>query len=324
MKAVAAVATAWLKPLARKTLPDAARLGLRNQLERVLEAKQDLYDRIFIRQQEFTNRECLANFNFRRTADHKRQGVSAMLRVKNEESKIYYALKSIYEIFDEIVLVDNASTDRTLEIAREFKTKEDKSDKIKIYFYPFRLARCGDEHHDTPEDSIYSIAYYTNWALSQCSCRYICKWDGDMVLRKEVRESFRRFLGQIQTGRRCGWVIYGQTIYRDAQRQYYLANGEINGEIEIFPNRMSTRFYKVDVFELLSSNPPLREAQVPGVTFYELKFTDEDEFSHWSSSDFPTERKQREFENFQLVKRNNVFNSRFEKLPATFLDDQIA
>ena len=30
-----------------------------------------------------------------------------------------------------------------------------------------------------------------------------------MVLRKEVRESFKRFLGKIQTGRRCGWVIYG-------------------------------------------------------------------------------------------------------------------
>ena len=155
MKAVAAAATAWLKPLAKKTLPDAARLWLRNQLERVLETKQDLYDRIFIRQQEFTNRECLANFNFRRTADHKRQGVSAMLRVKNEASKIYYALKSIYMVFDEIVLVDNGSTDRTLEIARQFKAREDKADQIKIYFYPFPIARCGGENYGTPEDSVY-------------------------------------------------------------------------------------------------------------------------------------------------------------------------
>ena len=111
MKTIAAVATGWLKPLAKKTLPDAARLGLRNQLERVLEAKKDLYDRILIKQQEFKNREGVANFNFRRTANHKRQGVSAMLRVKNEASKIYFALKSIYQVFDEIVLVDNASTD---------------------------------------------------------------------------------------------------------------------------------------------------------------------------------------------------------------------
>jgi hypothetical protein len=324
MKAVASVATGWLKPLAKKTLPDAARLGLRNQLERVLEAKQDLYDRILIKQQEFKNRECLANFNFRRTANHKRQGVSAMLRVKNEASKIYYALKSIYQVFDEIVLVDNGSTDGTLEIAREFKTREDKADRIKIYFYPFPIARCGDENNGTPEDSVSSLAYYYNWTLSKCSCRYVCKWDGDMVLRRKARKSLRRLLCQIQTGRSRGWVLYGQTVYRDGQGQYYLAKGEINGEIAIFPNRLSTRFRKIDLFELLSSNPPLQEAKLDGVTFYELKFTDEDEFSHWSVSDFPTERKQREFENFQLVKGNNVLNSRFEKLPATFLDDQIA
>ena len=38
---------------------------------------------------------------------------------------------------------------------------------------------------------------------------------------------------------------------------------------------------------------------------------------------FPPSENKREFENFQLVKRNNVLSSRFEKLPATFLDDQI-
>ena len=145
-----------------------------------------------------------------------------------------------------------------------------------------------------------------------------------MVLRRKARKSLRQLLCQIQTGRKRGWVLYGQTVYRDQRGQYYLAKGEINGEIAIFPNRLSTRFRKIDLFELLSSDPPLQEAKLDGVTFYELKFTDEDEFSHWSVSDFPTERKQREFENFQLVKANNVLNSRFEKLPATFLDDQIA
>ena len=119
-----------------------------------------------------------------------------MLRVKNEASKIYYALKSIYQVFDEIVLVDNGSTDRTLEIAREFKTKEDKSDKIKIYFYPFTLARCGDENYGTPEDSVSSLAYYYNWTLSKCSCRYVCKWDGDMVLRRKRVNPSGNFLAK--------------------------------------------------------------------------------------------------------------------------------
>lgn len=323
MKAVSYIATDWLKPLAKKTLPGAARRWIRNQLERVAQTKQDLRDRVVVRKQEFTNNERFVNFNFGLSANPKRQGVSAMLRVKNEESKIYYSLKSIYKLFDEIVLVDNASTDRTLEIARAFKTHEDKDDKIKIYFYPFEIARCGDENYATPEDSVHSLTYYYNWALSKCSCRYVCKWDGDMVLRSEVRGSFRRFLKQIQTGKTCGWIVYGQTVYRDAQRQYYLAKDEINSEIRIFPNRISTRYRKIDLFELLSSNPPLTQDKLGGVTFYELKFTDEDEFSHWSSSDIPTARKKRELENFHLVKTNNIHSSKFQKLPATFLEDQI-
>ena len=89
------------------------------------------------------------------------------------------------------------------------------------------------------------------------------------------------------------------------------------------PNHISTRYRKVDLFELLSSNPPLTQDKLGGVTFYELKFTDEDEFSHWSSSDIPTARKKRELENFHLVKTNNIHSSKFQKLLATFLEDQI-
>jgi glycosyltransferase involved in cell wall biosynthesis len=323
MKTVSCIAADWLKPLARKTLPYAARRWIRDQLERVSQKRQELHDRIIVRKLEFMNKEGFANFNFRLMANHRQQGVSAMLRVKNEESKIYHCLKSIYDVFDEIVLVDNGSTDRTLQIVREFKTTAGKDEKIKIFFYPFKIARCGDEHYGTPEDSVHNLAYYYNWALSKCSRRYVCKWDGDMVLTRESRESFRRFLGQIQKGKKCGWIMYGQTIYRDGQRQYYRAKDEINGEIAIFPNRLGTRFRKIGLFEMLSSSPPLSEAKCAGVTFYELKFTDEDEFSHWSISDIPTERKKRELENFQLVKSNNILHSRFEKLPATFLDDQL-
>ncbi len=46
-----------------------------------------------------------------------------MLRVKNEEVSIAACLQSIYELFDEIVLIDNGSSDRTLEIAQEFILK---------------------------------------------------------------------------------------------------------------------------------------------------------------------------------------------------------
>lgn len=312
-----------LKPLAKKVVPYPARLWMRTQQQRLTAKQQELKERFIIRNQKFENREGFLNFNFTLSATGKKKGVSALLRVKNEESKIHHCLSSIYDLFDEIVLVDNGSTDGTMEIVRNLKRQEDRKDKIKIYSYPFKLARLGPEHFDTPEDSVHIISYYYNWVLSQCSRKYVCKWDGDMVLRKEIREPFREFLQRIQKGPKRCWILYGQTIYRDLEGNYHLAKGEINGEIEIFPNGFNPRFYKHDLFEFLNSDPPLEVGEFDGVVFYELKFVNTDEFSHWSITDIPTERKQRELDNFQLVKRNNTCGARFEKLPSSFLDEQI-
>ncbi|MBC7239947.1 MAG: glycosyltransferase, partial [Chloroflexi bacterium] len=40
--------------------------------------------------------------------------------VLNEEEFLPYSIRSIYNVVDEIVVVDNGSTDRTLEVARSF------------------------------------------------------------------------------------------------------------------------------------------------------------------------------------------------------------
>lgn len=53
--------------------------------------------------------------------------VSASYIVKNEEEFLPFSIKSIYDVVDEIILVDNGSTDRTVEIAKSFP-------KAKIYY----------------------------------------------------------------------------------------------------------------------------------------------------------------------------------------------
>lgn len=246
-----------------------------------------------------------------------------MLRIKNEEDKIYHSLGSIHPIFDEIVIVDNGSQDRTPEIVRAFQQKYDMEGKIRFYSYPFKLARCGPENSNSPENSVHSLCYYYNWSLSKCTMSYACKWDGDMVLRKEARETFRQFLVQLKNSRKKCWILYGQTVYRDLQFQYYLSNSEINGEVMIFPNGLNPRFYKTDLYEILRSEPALDEGALDTIVFYELKFTDVDEFSHWSVSEIPTERKKRELEFFNLIKTKRISSSQFERLPADFLDAQI-
>jgi len=104
-----------------------------------------------------------------------------MVRVRNEASKIGHALRSILPVFDEIVVVDNASDDETADIVRGIQ-REDGGAKVALTSYPFRLARFGPDHDQTPADSVHSAVYFSNWSLARCSRRFVCKWDGDMIL----------------------------------------------------------------------------------------------------------------------------------------------
>jgi hypothetical protein len=142
-----------------------------------------------------------------------------------------------------------------------------------------------------------------------------------MIFRKEALPFFKELLKQIQTQERKCWILPGQTVYRDLAGHYYLVAGEINGEIRLFPYGINPRFRKAEPCEVLRSEPPLAHERVEGLLFYELKFANEDEFSHWSTRDFPTPRKRREWENFQLIKQGKVTDSRFEKLPPFWKGD---
>jgi glycosyltransferase involved in cell wall biosynthesis len=272
---------------------------------------------------KFKNREGLLNYQFSLLGCRNKEGVSGLLRVKNEAEKIGHCLRSILGVFDEIILVDNGSEDGTLEVVRKIKKLEDSRDQIKIYSYPFKIARCGEEHFNTPEDSVHNLAYYYNWCLSQCLYKYVCKWDGDMILRKESRTSFKRFLKEIQKVRRTCWCLNGQTVYRDRDLNFYRAREEINFEIMIFPYGNITRYHKIDLYEALKSQPKLPVETVPGITFYELKYASEDEFSHWSSRKFVTPRKKREWQNFLMIESGQIDAEEFDNLPRSFLDDEV-
>ena len=123
----------------------------------------------------FENREGLKDFNFSLPRESRKKGMSAFIRAKNEEDKIYACLLSLIETFDEIVFADNQSDDATVEIVQRFKLDADPKDKVKIVRYPFSISRCGSEHKGTPENSVHSISYFYNYTLSNCTYRYFVK-----------------------------------------------------------------------------------------------------------------------------------------------------
>lgn len=279
----------------------------------------------FRRRFAFSNLEGLTEWDFALPRSQREPGVSAMVRVRDESAKIEHCLRSILPVFDQIVVVDNGSEDGTRAIVRSVMEDADPERKIELFDYPHRLARFGPEHGATPADSVHSAVYFTNWALSHCTHRYVCKWDGDMVLRRDVRDEFIAFSRRIQSEPTRCFVLAGQTIYRDADGDFWLARGEVNREIEIFPNGYRCRFIKHPSWERVRRPVYLRKGEFESVCFYELKFADEDEFSHWSTTEWITDRKKREWENFQRILEGGADGDEgFERLPRSFPDDQVA
>ena len=131
---------------------------------------------IYNRDRRFTNLEGERAYEFTLAGSSKPDGSSAILRAKNEELFIAGAIRSIYNAFDEIVVIDNGSTDSTYDVVKSLKSEIDKDGKIKLLQYPFAIARCGDDHTNTDENSVHSLVYYYNWCLSHATFNYVLKW----------------------------------------------------------------------------------------------------------------------------------------------------
>jgi len=268
------------------------------------------------------NREGIAEYDFALPGRVRGHGVSAMLRARNEEWMIWDCLASIVTVFDEIVVIDNGSTDSTMALVQRFKQEHDDRDVVRLLSYPIEIARCGRENARTPGDSVHSAAYWYNWCVARCRHAYVCKWDADMLLLDEGRTPFRTFLQGLSTWRPTMWEFGVQTAYRDPTGRWFLARDEINSEPRIWPNRADVRFYRAELFEAVHRPSYIPIRKWPPVYVYELKDTTKDEFSHWSPEDrlaFPTERKQREWQNFESVRTGDMSAERFTELDPTFL-----
>ncbi|MCH2057587.1 MAG: glycosyltransferase [Thalassotalea sp.] len=259
---------------------------------------------------ESTNEEGIESFNITRPKIHRRHGVSAMLRAKNEEDCIAENLLSIVDVFPEIIFVDNGSTDDTLNIVKDIAKKHR---NIKTFSYPYILSRCGSEHQHTNANSLKSLTYYYNWCLSKCTYSYVMKWDADMRLTHNSKPKFKEVLSALNPYWPTFSEVELQTVYAHCDN-YYLSKDEVNFEVMIFPNRADVHYIKAENFELLSGKKySVRRITTESVQIYEMKNTSKNEFSHWDTLDFPTKRKKLEYERFIELKNNNLNNFKLLK-----------
>jgi glycosyltransferase involved in cell wall biosynthesis len=231
---------------------------------------------------------------------HIKPGVSAMIRVKNEERLIWACLKSISSHFDELVVIDNGSTDKTVAVVKRFADTHDDGHKVRLYTYPFLVSKCGEDHNNTPENSVHSLAYYYNWCKSKCRYRAIVKWDADMVMGGQI-DVFRKVVRTINNSKiNVGAIFKTQSVYVHDNEPLLVGN-LLFSEVRAFTNSPNVYFTKDNNFERLTFTSLHRIVECSAIFSFELKDTQEDEFDHWSSMSFDGPRKVSEYRTYRAL-----------------------
>lgn len=232
------------------------------------------------------------NIVFNCFSSSKPTGISAMIRVKNEERNISKVILSCYEYFDEIMVIDNQSEDRTCEIVRRLQRENDLSGKIKLHSYPFKVARCGRENYECAEDSVHSLAYFYNYALSKCTFSHVFKWDGDMFMTDESGKNFeefkKRYFKRLASSEAEVWGgTKGATVFKGWDNNYYWRPNKYENEIRLFSNVATNIFTKDVTWEKLYSSTDVVKLGSRDAVFIEMKDVAQQEFSHWDQEFVP-------------------------------------
>ncbi len=213
------------------------------------------------------------------------KGISLIIRAKNEQKTLRYCIESVVDLVDEIILVDNNSTDLTLDIMKEY---ESKYKKIKVYQYKIENLKIGVEHskvYKNKNKNKKTIATFYNWCLSKATKYNVIKWDADFIcIKNNFNELVNMFDLKNREDKFAIWFT-GYTLFEN-KNNFYLNYDSYYNEYRIYSYKngfewseaMKCEYVEPYVKSCLENtykyNYPL---------FYEIKSTSVDEFDGRSS-----------------------------------------
>ena len=153
-----------------------------------------------------------------------KDGLSGIMRVKNEARFVANSIDSCIEALDELVIVYNDCTDESPEIIE--RKRQQYPDKIKVYAYNHNVLAFNltDEDFEyavsLPEDSPRLHCSECNYALSKVTYKYALKIDPDQVYFADELKKWRDVCSRtvkVNWKARCvvGWIfMMCITLYR--------------------------------------------------------------------------------------------------------------
>lgn len=119
-------------------------------------------------------------------------GISVLISCQNEEAIVALCILSFLEFGDELIVVDNGSTDRTKKVVSDLAA-----------MYPSKI-----RFFDVPE--LPDLHHSRQYAFSKSSYRWIARVDADFVAYTEGEYSILHFRERLLAQRRLAWpVVYG-------------------------------------------------------------------------------------------------------------------
>ncbi|MCD6177311.1 MAG: glycosyltransferase family 2 protein [Candidatus Cloacimonetes bacterium] len=191
---------------------------------------------------------------FRHTSKRK-NGISVIIRVKDEEDWIAKSLLSLNEFADEVVVVNNNSLDDTLKEIESVKSQL----KYKLIV------------EDEPSDGICEVS---NHALSLTNFRWIFRWDSDFIAYTSGERNIkllREYL--LNLNHKKHYLIFPLTLSFAGDLFHVKTGKETNSEGYIHTWHSKLKYIKKGKFESL---------QVP--LFYKIKRLKEIYFVHIGSA----------------------------------------
>ncbi|MBL7086566.1 MAG: glycosyltransferase [Candidatus Cloacimonetes bacterium] len=163
----------------------------------------------------------------------RKEGISVMMRVKNEENWIGLSLRSLKAFADEVVIIDNGSTDNTVK----------EINKV-IPDLPFNVI--------IERNPSYDICEISNRALALTSFRWIVRWDGDFIAYTSGDRNiigFRKYL--LSQNKENFYHIYPVLINFSYDLFHVRKGRELHSEGYIHTFHPSLKYVKKGVFEVL-------------------------------------------------------------------------
>lgn len=175
-----------------------------------------------------------------------KHGLSMIIRAKNEEATIEKCLTTLLPHVDEVIFVDNGSTDQTRLIAERLQQKYF---NLKVYSYPIQIPRIGLEHcHAVLNHSTNTLGHYYNWCLSHSTLTNFAKWDADYIC---IEENFVEMVTQFDLrtrGDNFALWFSGLELYTDGER-YWVDSQSSHNEYRIFSRKHGAHWVNLPPWE---------------------------------------------------------------------------